>query len=298
MLGLYALLVVVWSSTWVAIKFGLEDCPPLLGAGVRFAAAGLLLLGIAAARRGSLHTDVRLALVLGLFPFALCYGLIYWGEQYVPSGLAAVLFGVMPLYTALLGSLVLPDAPLRGRVVAGILVALGGLALAFAESAELGDPELALAGAAALAIAPLGASVGNVSLKLRAGGLDAIVLNGWAMLGAGAALLVASAVGERWGELAWTAESIGSIAYLAVVGSAFAFVVMTVLIRHISAQAISFLAMLLPFGALVFGAALYGEDLTARALGGAALVSAGLLIAQAARRASAPEPVAATKARV
>jgi drug/metabolite transporter (DMT)-like permease len=209
----------------------------------------------------------------------------------VPSGLAAVLFGVLPLYTALLGSLVLPDAPLRGRLVAGILVAIGGLALAFAESTDSGDPELALAGTVVLAIAPLGASVGNVSLKLRAGGLDAIVLNGWAMLGGGSALLAASAVGERWSELAWTPESIGSIAYLAVVGSALAFVVMTVLIRHVSAQAISFLAMLLPFGALVFGAVLYGEDITARALGGAAMVSAGLLIAHAARRPPVPEPV-------
>jgi drug/metabolite transporter (DMT)-like permease len=292
LLAIYALLVVVWSSTWVAIKFGLEDCPPLLGAGIRFAVAGLLLLGIAAVRRGSLRTDVRLATVLALFPFALTYGLVYWGEQYIPSGLAAVLFGILPLYTALLGSLVLPDAPLRGRVVAGILVAIGGLALAFAESAGSGDPELALAGAAALAIAPIGASVGNVSLKLRAGALDAVVLNGWAMLGGGAALLAASAVGERWGELAWTAESIGSIAYLAVVGSALAFVMMTVLIRHISAQAMSFVALLLPFGALAFGAALYGEDLTARALGGAAMVSAGLLIAQAARRGAA-QPVKA-----
>jgi drug/metabolite transporter (DMT)-like permease len=290
-LGLYAMLVVVWSSTWVGIKFGLEDCPPLLGAGIRFTAAGLLLLGIAAARRRSLRTDARLAVVLGLFPFALTYGLIYWGEQYVPSGLAAVLFGMLPLYTALLGSLVLPDAPLRGRVVAGILVALGGLALAFAEGTASGDPELALAGTVVLAIAPIGASVGNVSLKLRAGGLDAIVLNGWAMLGGGSALLGASAIGERWSELAWTPESIGSIAYLALVGSALAFVVMTVLIRHVSAQAISFLAMLLPFGALVFGAVLYGEDITARAAGGAALVSAGLLIAQAARRAPVREPV-------
>src|SRR5215216_2495765 len=152
------MLVLVWSSTWVSIKIGLEDCPALLGAGIRFAAAGLALLAVTGAGRRSLRTDWRLAAVLGLFPFALTYGLVYWGEQYIPSGLAAVLFGVLPLYTALLGSLVLPDAPLRARLVAGILVAIGGLALAFAESADSGDPELALAGAAALAVAPIGAS--------------------------------------------------------------------------------------------------------------------------------------------
>ena len=275
------MLVIIWSSTWVAIKIGLEDCPPLLGAGIRFAAAGLVLLAFAVVRGRSLRTDVRLAGILALMPFALAYGLVYWGEQHIPSGLAAVLFGVLPLYTAFLGAVFLPDQPLRARLVAGILVAIGGLALAFAESIDSGDPELALAGAFALAAAPLGASVGNISLKLRAGKLDAVVLNGWGMLAGGALLLAASAIGESWGDAAWTGESVGSIAYLALIGSAVPFVVLTVLLRHISAQATSFLAMLLPFGALVFGATLYSEAITARALAGAALVAVGLLIAQA-----------------
>jgi drug/metabolite transporter (DMT)-like permease len=281
-IGLYLGLVLIWSSTWVAIKIGLEDCPPLLGAGIRFAAAGLVLLVFAAARGRSLRTDVRLAGILALMPFALAYGLVYWGEQHIPSGLAAVLFGVLPLYTAFLGAVFLPDQPLRARLVVGILIAIGGLALAFAESADSGDPELAVAGAVALAVAPVGASVGNISLKLRAGELDAVTLNGWGMLVGGALLLGASAVGESWGEAAWTAQSVGSIAYLALIGSAVAFVALTVLLRHISAQATSFLAMLLPFGALLFGAALYSEAITTRALAGAALVATGLLIAQAA----------------
>ena len=282
MLTLYGLLVLVWSSTWVAIKIGLEDCPPLLGAGIRFALAGVVLLGFAAVRGRSLRTDARLAGILALMPFAFAYGLVYWGEQHIPSGLAAVLFGVLPLYTAFLGAVFLPDQPLRGRLVAGILIAIGGLALAFAESADSGDPELAIAGAAALAAAPLGASVGNISLKLRGGELDAVALNGWGMLAGGVLLLAASGIGESWGEAAWTPESVGSITYLALIGSAVPFVALTMLLRHISAQATSFLAMLLPFGALVFGAALYSEEITLRALAGAGLVAAGLLIAQAA----------------
>jgi drug/metabolite transporter (DMT)-like permease len=280
-LTLYGLLVLIWSSTWVAIKIGLEDCPPLLGAGIRFALAGLVLLGFAAVRGRSLRTDARLAGILALMPFAFAYGLVYWGEQHIPSGLAAVLFGVLPLYTAFLGAVFLPDQPLRARLVAGILIAIGGLALAFAESADSGDPELAIAGAAALAAAPLGASVGNISLKLRGGELDAVALNGWGMLAGGVLLLAASGIGESWGQAAWTPESVGSIAYLALIGSAVPFVALTVLLRHISAQATSFLAMLLPFGALVFGAALYSEGITLRALAGAALVAFGLLIAQA-----------------
>jgi drug/metabolite transporter (DMT)-like permease len=291
---MYGLLVLIWSSTWVAIKIGLEDCPPLLGAGVRFAAAGLVLLAIAAVQRRPLRTDWVLAAVLALAPFAFAYGLVYWGEQYVPSGLAAVLFGILPLYTALLGTVLLPDEPLRLPLLVGVLIGIGGLSLAFLESVELGSAEKAALGASALALAPLGAALGSISQKRRAAELDAVVLNGWAMLVGGLLLLPLSALSENWGDFVWSAESVGSIAYLTLFGSAIAFVTLTVLLRHISAMGISFLAMLLPFGALLFGAALYDESITVRAVAGAVLVAAGLGIAQWSRRSRAqPAPAAA-----
>jgi drug/metabolite transporter (DMT)-like permease len=292
--GMYGLLVLIWSSTWVAIKIGLEDCPPLLGAGVRFVLAGLVLLMIAAVQRRPLGTDRLLVAVLALAPFAFAYGLVYWGEQYVPSGLAAVLFGILPLYVALLGTVLLHDEPLRAPLLVGVLIGIGGLSLAFLESVELGSAEKAALGATALALAPLGAALGSIAQKRRAGRLDAVVLNGWAMLTGGLLLLPVSALSEDWGEFVWSAESVGSIAYLALFGSAIAFVTLTVLLRQISAMAMSFLAMLLPFGALVFGAALYDEAITARAVAGAMLVATGLGIAQWSRRSRAqPAPAAA-----
>jgi drug/metabolite transporter (DMT)-like permease len=289
--GLYASLVLIWSSTWVAIKFGLEDCPALLGAGIRFALAGAILLALAAAQRRPLGTDWLLTAILAVAPFAFAYGLVYWGEQYVPSGLAAVLFGILPLYTALIAGIVLPDEPLNWWLLAGVLIGIAGLALAFLESVELGAADKAALGAAALALSPLGAAVGSIAQKRRAVELDAVVLNGWAMLAGGLLLLPVSALTEDWGDFAATAESLGSIAYLTAFGSAVAFVTLTVLLRHITALAVSFLAMLLPFGALAFGAALYDEPITGRALAGAALVAAGLSTAQWSRRSRA-EPVA------
>ena len=299
-LSLYALLVLIWSSTWVAIKIGLEDAPALLGAGVRFALAGVLLLGYAAVRRRPLRTDKLLALTLGLLPFAFCYGLVYWGEQYIPSGLTAVLFGVMPLYTAILAAVLLHDEPLRARTLLGVALALAGLSLAFAESLELGSEERAALGAAAVVLSPLGAALGNIALKRRAGGLDAIVLNGWGMLVGGGLLLAVSAVGEDWGDAVWGANALGSILYLAVVGSAVAFVVLTILLREMSAQASSFIALMIPFGALTFGALLYDEAITGRAVAGAALVVAGLLAARGrpparTRRQTEEGPVAAER---
>jgi drug/metabolite transporter (DMT)-like permease len=98
------------------------------------------------------------------------------------------------------------------------MIGIGGLALAFLESVELGSADRAALGATALALAPLGAAVGSIAQKRRAAELDAVVLNGWAMLLGGVLLFAASAVSESWGEFAWTAESVGSIAYLAVFG--------------------------------------------------------------------------------
>jgi drug/metabolite transporter (DMT)-like permease len=277
---LYGTLVVIWSSTWVAIKIGLEDVPPLLGAGVRFAVAGAALLLVARALGRPLRTDVRLASVLGLLPFAAAYGLIYWGEQYVPSGLAAVLFGVMPLYSAGIAAVALADEPLRASLVAGIAVALGGLALAFGESLALGHAEWALLAASACALAPLASAIGNVSIKRRGGGLDPLALNGWAMLGGGLLLLAVSAPVEDWATAAWSTQALGSVAYLAAIGSAVPFVVLTILLRELPAVTMSYVTLLLPFGALAFGAALYDERITIAALGGALLVGSGLLIAQ------------------
>ena len=135
---LYAICVLVWSSTWVVIAAGLEDIAPFFGAGIRFLLAGVGVLVAAALLRRSLRTDVLLAATIGMLPFATSYGLIYWAEQYVTSGLAAVLFGVLPLYVALLAAFLLPEEPLRPRLLVGVGIAFCGLVLAFGESLDLG----------------------------------------------------------------------------------------------------------------------------------------------------------------
>ena len=278
--SLYALLVAIWSSTWVAIKVGLGDTPPMLGAGVRFLLAGVGLLVLAAFSRRSLRTDAVLASVLAVLPFAATYGLIYWSEQYVPSGLAAVLFGVLPIYVALIASVALRDEPLRARLFVGVLLALGGLVVAFSESVALGAGRYALVAAFACVAAPMGAAIGTVSTKRRGFGLDAMVLNGWAACGGGVLLLVVSALGESWASASWTASALGSIVYLAVIGTALAFVTLTRLLRELPAVTMSFVSLLLPFGALGFGALVEGEPLTLAELFGAGLVAAGIGVAQ------------------
>jgi drug/metabolite transporter (DMT)-like permease len=152
------------------------------------------------------------------------------------------------------------------------------------ESLELGRGERAALAAAAVLLSPVASAVGNVAIKRRGARVDALVLNGWAMLGAGALLLAVSAPTEDWGATAWTTASIGSILYLAALGTAFSFVTLTVLLRELPAVTVSFISLLIPFGALALGALLRDETVTGAAVGGAALVAGGIALAQWPRR--------------
>ncbi len=276
---LYAALVAIWSSTWVVIAEGLDDIPPFFGAGLRFMLAGAGVLAAAAALRRSLRTDAGLATLIGLLPFATTYGLIYWAEQYVPSGLTAVLFGVLPLYVALLSVAFLPQERLTPRLLAGVVVALGGLVLAFGESLHLGSGTNAALAAAAVVVSPFASAIGNVAIKRRGAGADPLVLNGWAMLLGGLVLLLVSAPTEDWGATVWSAASVGSIVYLAAFGTGFTFVTLTVLLRELPAMTVSFISLVIPFGALALGALVRDERITAVAVAGAALVAAGIAVA-------------------
>jgi drug/metabolite transporter (DMT)-like permease len=277
---LYAACVLVWSSTWVVIAVGLADIAPFFGAGIRFSLAGVGLLAVAAATGRSLRTDVVLSATVGLLPFATTYGLIYWAEQYVTSGLTSVLFGVLPLYVALLAAATLPEEPLRARLLLGVGIALAGLVIAFSESLDLGEGEHTALAALAVILSPLASAIGNVAIKKRGARLDPLVMNGWAMLGGGLVLLAVSAPTEDWGATVWSFASLGSILYLAALGTGFTFVTLTVLLRELPAVTVSFISMIIPFGALALGALVRDEQVTALAVGGALLVVAGIAVAQ------------------
>jgi len=277
---LYAALVLIWSSTWVVIAVGLEDVAPFFGAGLRFTLAGVGVLAAARILRRPLGTDAALATLIAVLPFATTYGLIYWAEQYVPSGLTAVLFGVLPLYVALLSVAFLPQEHLSPRLLAGVAIALGGLVLAFGESLHLGSGAKTALAAAAVVASPFASAIGNVALKRRAHRSDPLVLNGWAMLGGGLVLLAISAPTEDWGATVWSAATIGSIAYLAILGTGFTFVTLTVLLRELPAMTVSFISLIIPFGALALGALVRDEQITPAAVAGAALVASGIAVAQ------------------
>ena len=130
-------------------------------------------------------------------------------------------------------------------------------------------------------LSPLASAIGNVAIKLRGAKLDPLVMNGWAMLIGGVAAAARSPRRPRTGaRRPGRSTAIGSILYLAAFGTGFTFVTLTVLLRELPTVTVSFISMIIPFGALALGALFRDEAVTALAVGGALLVVAGIAVAQ------------------
>jgi drug/metabolite transporter (DMT)-like permease len=284
--GAVALLVAIWGTTWAAIRIGLDDLPPLTSLAVRFAISGLVLLALMPVFGVRLRPDRRLCglwLVNGGLTFALSYGIVYWGEQRVPSGLTALLFATFPLFVAVLGHFFLPAERLHPRGAAGTLVGFAGVAVIFSEDlSRLGGPGVAIA-AAVLLGAPAVSAVANVAVKRYGRGVHPLSLTAVPLLGAAAAIGGAAAVAEADRAVRWTPAAIGSVVYLALFGSALAFVVYFWLLDKLPATRLSLITYAVPVVAVAVGTLALDEALTGRIVAGAVLVIAGVALAGRAR---------------
>ena len=127
-LAVYIGLCAVWGSTWLVIKIGLRDLPPLTFAGIRMGAACLLLVPFALAARWSLsRREVLFVAIAGFLQIGLSYALLFVATQWIASGLAAILFASFPIWVALFAHFLLPDEPLTGKAVAAAVLGLAGV---------------------------------------------------------------------------------------------------------------------------------------------------------------------------
>src|SRR3989454_11754952 len=131
----FAMLCLIWGSTWLAIRIGLEGAPPFLSASLRFAVASVVLVLLAVVFRSKWpqnRTEWALVGFVGVVLFTADYGLIYWGENNgVESGLSAILFATLPLQTALVANAILRGERLTVQKLAGIGLGFGGILLIF-----------------------------------------------------------------------------------------------------------------------------------------------------------------------
>ncbi len=277
----YLTVILIWSTTPLAIKWSAE------GAGFAFAVASRMVIGLTVAalilaiwRVGfPLHRRARASYLAGGLSMFAAMTLTYWGAQYIHSGLVSVLFGLSPLVTGLLAPLWLKEESLTPAGVAGMLLGLGGLAVIFGDSHEIGGAH-AVAGVAALLAAVTLYSAGLVWIKRIGDDSPPLATT------AGALVVALPFFGVVWwmqgGETpAHIPMRAGAaILYLGVFGSVLGFALYYYVIKHLETGKVALITLITPVLALWLGSLLNGEQVSARVWAGTALIGIGLTLHQ------------------
>jgi drug/metabolite transporter (DMT)-like permease len=276
---IWLVLAIIWGSTWLFIKLGLEDLPPFTFAGIRFVIAAIILLIVIAVRRRPLPRSGRdwaLIAGTGILAFSINYGLLFWGEQRTSSGLAAILQTIIPVFGLVLAHLHLPEERITWTKLIGITLGIAGVGLIFSNQMAAGGRD-AFQGSVAIVVGAFGAAYSNVLIKSRGGHLDYAALAAGQMIFGLVPLLIVGTVFEGNPlKLHWTPLAVISLFYLALVGSAVAFLLYYWLVRHMEVTKTMLISLVTPLIAVSLGMMVRGEELTWRIAVGGACIMAGI----------------------
>jgi drug/metabolite transporter (DMT)-like permease len=279
----FGIIYFVWGSTFLAIRVGVREVPPFLLAGMRFLIAGLVLFGWTAARRERLPSGRQWASVslLALLIFGLDYGLLFWAEQRVPSGLAAVMLAMIPAFMALSEIVFLKTQRLTVRLGVALLIGLGGVAVLASHSLDLGGEPIDTLGAAALIFASINWSIASALSRKLPLPTSKVMSSGTQMLIGGVFLFLASAALGEFRDFHPSAVSRGawlSLLYLIVAGSIIGFTAYVWLLHHESPTKVGTYAYVNPLVAVLIGYFLGGEALGLRTILGTLFVLISVVV--------------------
>jgi len=295
--GIYLLLTAIWGTTWAAIRIGLAGIPPVTGVALRFGIAAAVLLVLArvrGVRLGHRTHERRLWLVLAAFSFGLPYIVVYWAEQWVPSGLASIFYGTFPLAVALLAHFTLDGDRLSIRGAFGALVGFAGVVVIFSEDlSALAGPGVRHA-ALVLLTAPLASAIAYVATKRWGKAIPPLSLTAVPMAMTAVVVGGLAAVVERGRPIVWSPAAVLALLYLAVVGSAVTFTLYYGLLAVLPATRLATIAFTAPVVAVLVGIFAFDEPMTIRIATGALLVLGGVATTVM-RRPDAPAPTHTTR---
>jgi drug/metabolite transporter (DMT)-like permease len=284
----FGIIYFVWGSTYLAIRIGVSEVPPLILASMRFTVAGAVLYGwmLARGERSPTARQWLNASLLASLMFVLDYGLLFWAEQRVPSGLAAVMLATIPVFMALSEIVFLRTQRLTVRLAVALLIGMGGVAVLMSRSLNLGGAPIEHAGAIALLIGSVTWSLASALGRKLQLPESKVMSSGVQMLAGGILLAVAAAgFGEFQGfhpaavsRAAWLA-----LAYLIVAGSIIGFTAYVWLLHHQSPTKVGTYAYVNPVVAVAVGYFLGGEAVGQRTMIGTALVLVSVVVITTAR---------------
>jgi drug/metabolite transporter (DMT)-like permease len=278
----FGAIYLLWGSTYLAIRVAVLEAPPFLLAALRFLIAGVVLYGWMVAR-GTPSPDVRQwmsAFLLAMLIFVLDYGLLFWAEQRVPSGLAAVMMSTIPMFMALSEILLLGTQRLTLRLILALLIGIAGVAVLMSHSFNFGGEPIDGQGALALIVAAMSWSIASLARKLPLPA-SKVMSSGSQMLAGGILLAIASVTLGEFSDFhpsevsleAWLA-----LAYLIVAGSLVAYTAYVWLIHHESPTKVGTYAYVNPVVAVLLGYFLGGEGLSFRTILGTVFVLVSVVV--------------------
>jgi drug/metabolite transporter (DMT)-like permease len=279
----FAIIYFVWGSTFLAIRVGVREVPPLLFAAMRFLVAGLVLYGWMTAKgeRSPTRREWMSVFSLAFLIFVVDYGLLFWAEQRVPSGIAAVMMATIPVFIALSEILILRTQRLTVRLTFALLIGIGGVAVLMSHALNLGDAPLDRTGAMALIIGSLSWSIASVLTRKLPLPSSKVMSSGAQMLAGGIMLtLTAAAFGEfrKFHPSTVSREAWFSLLYLIVAGSIVGFTAYVWLIHHESPTKVGTYAYVNPVVAVLVGYLFGGEALGLRTILGTLFVLISVVV--------------------
>ena len=279
----FAIIYFVWGSTFLAIRVGVREVPPFLLAAVRFLIAGLALYGwmLAQGERSPSGRQWMSAFVLAFLIFVGDYGLLFWAEQRVPSGIAAVMLATIPAFMALSEIIFLRTQRLTIRLALALLIGMGGVAALMSRSLNLGGAPIDRAGAVALIVSAMSWSVASALTRKLPHPSSKVMSSGAQMLAGGVLLaFTAASLGEFRHFDPWAVSRGAWLAllYLIVAGSIIAFTAYVWLIHHESPTKVGTYAYVNPVVAVLLGYFLGGETLDLRTISGTLLVLISVIV--------------------
>jgi drug/metabolite transporter (DMT)-like permease len=286
----YVLLCLIWGSTWLLIRIGLADMPPFWFLAFRLVVALGFLVVLAYHRKtdfAAVRRNLPLVLVIGLFTHPISYSLVYWGEQYVTSGMAAVVFAWMPFLVAVLSWWLLPGERVTPWAAVGLVLGIAGLAVIYWDQLHVSGTQTVL-GMAAISGSGVIAAFTTVTIRRRLSAVPAVALAA-ATVAVGAVVMpVAAFAAEPWARIHFTPAAVTAALYLGICGSGVTFVLYYRLLSRLPALTMSLIAFVTPVIALVLAAFFDKEPHTLRSLSGTAMVLAGVLLAALRVRTASP----------
>jgi drug/metabolite transporter (DMT)-like permease len=275
----WLILCCIWGSTWLFIKLGLEDLPPFTFAGIRFVIACTILFVIIRARGLQLpqaRSDWKLLAWTGVLSFSLNYGLLFWGEQYISSGLAALLQATIPVFGLVIAHFYLPGERMTWPRIFGVVFGVLGVGIVFSNQLSIANGK-ALGGCVALVVGSACAAHSNVLVKARGQKLDpAILAAGQMFFGLIPLLIVGIPLEGNPLKFHWTPVAIFSMFYLALVGSVIAFMLYYWLVHNMDVTTTMLVALVTPVVAVVLGMIVLHEEMNWRTIVGGAMIMSGI----------------------